>query len=133
LGIAEQTMRTRLFRARTALRTQLEQMLEESLTDLQPSKGFTRSVLVLLPMSPKGVIGAGGALAACAKLLAGLSFALWMAAAQSLAMLGLFTMYSKLEEASFENTPENRPIKAFIRRGYMTMAATIILRWSSGS
>ena len=125
LGIAEQTMRTRLHRARTALRTQLEQMLEESLSDLQPSRGFTRSVLVLLPMSPKGAIGAGGALAVFGKLFAGLSFALWMAAAQSLAMLGLFAMYSKLEEAGFENTPENRPIKAFIRRGYMTMAAMI--------
>ena len=127
LGIAEQTMRTRLHRARTALRAQLEQMLEESLSDLQPSKNFTRSVLVLLPMTPKGgAIGAGGMLAVFGKLFAGLSFALWIAAAQALAMLGLFTMYYKLDEASFENTPENRPIKAFIRRGYMTMAATII-------
>jgi len=126
LGIAEQTMRTRLHRARTALRAQLEQMLEESLADLQPSRGFTRSVLVLLPMSPKGAIGAGGALAVFGKLFAGLSFALWIAAAQALAMLGLYTVYFKLEEASFENTPENRPIKALIRRGYMTMAAMII-------
>ena len=127
LGIAEQTMRTRLHRARTALRAQLEQMLEESLSDLQPSKGFTRSVLVLLPMSPKGAIGAGGALAVFGKLFAGLSFALWIAAAQILAMLGLFTMYSKLDEASLEDTPENRPIKAFIRRGYMKAVAAMFV------
>jgi len=28
-------------------------------------------------------------------------------------------MFSKLDEASLEDTSENRPIKAFIRRGYM--------------
>lgn len=128
LGIAEQTMRTRLHRARMALRAQLEQMLEESLTDLQPSRGFTPSVLVLLPMTPKGgAIGAGGAFAVFGKLFAGLSFVLWIAAAQALAMLGLFTMYSKLDEASFEDTPENRPIKAFIRRGYMKAVAAMFI------
>jgi RNA polymerase sigma-70 factor (ECF subfamily) len=127
LGIAEQTMRTRLHRARTALRAQLEQMLEESLSDLQPSRGFTGSVLVLLPMTPKGAIGAGGALAVFGKLFASLSFVLWIAAAQALAMLGLFTMYSKLDEASLEDTPENRPIKAFIRRRYMILAAVAMV------
>ncbi|MCE5200490.1 MAG: RNA polymerase sigma factor [Armatimonadota bacterium] len=119
LGIAEQTMRTRLHRARTALRAQLEQMLEESLADLQPSKGFTRSVLVLLPMTPKGAIGAGGALAMFGKLFAGISFSLWISVASILLMLGMYTMYSKLDQASLEDTPENRPLKALIRRGYM--------------
>ncbi|MCE5313391.1 MAG: RNA polymerase sigma factor [Armatimonadota bacterium] len=127
LGIAEQTMRTRLHRARKALRAQLEQMLEESLSDLQPSKGFTQSVLVLLPMSPKGAIGASGALAVFGKLFAGLSFALWIAAAQALAMLGLFTMYSKLDEATLEDTPETQPIKAFIRRTYLKGVAAMFV------
>ncbi len=134
LGIAEQTMRTRLHRARTALRDQLERMLEESLSDLQPSKDFTRSVLVLLPMSPKGAIGAGGALAVFGKLFASLSFSLWISAASILPILGLYTMFSKLDEASFEDTPENRPIKAFIRRSYMIMAASMfvafVVYWS---
>ena len=127
LGIAEQTMRTRLHRARMALRTQLEQILEESLSDLQPSKNFTRSVFVLLPMSPKGAIGAGGAFAALGKLFAGFSFVLWIAAAQTLAMLGLFAMYSKLDEASLEDTPENQPIKASIRRSYMKAVAVMFV------
>lgn len=127
LGIAEQAMRTRLHRARRALRSQLEQALEESLSDLQPSKGFTRSVLVLLPMSPKGAIGTGGVLAVLGKLFAGLSFVLWISVASAVAMLGLYTMYSKLDEASLEDTPENRPIKAFIRRGYMIAAASVML------
>jgi len=127
LGIAEQTMRTRLHRARTALRAQLEQILEESLSDLQPSRGFTPSVLVLLLMTPKGAIGAGGALAVFGKLFASLSFVLWIAAAQALAMLGLFTMYSKLDEASLEDKPENQPIKAFIRGDYMKGVAAMFV------
>ena len=127
LGISEQTMRTRLHRARTALRSQLEQMLEESLCDLQPSKNFTRSVLVLLPMSPKGAIGAGGALAVLGKLFASLSFAWWILAVSMLPILGLYTMYSKLDEASLEDKPENQPIKALIRRGYMIGVAAMVV------
>ena len=127
LGIAEQTMRTRLHRARTALRAQLEQMLEESLSDLQPSKNFTRSVLVLLPMSPKGAIGTGGALAVFGKLFAGISFSLWISLASILPMLGLYTMYFKLDQASLEDTPENRPIKAIIRRGYLKAASWMVI------
>ncbi|MDO8683661.1 MAG: sigma-70 family RNA polymerase sigma factor [Armatimonadota bacterium] len=127
LGIAEQAMRTRLHRARTALRAQLEQMLEESLADLQPSKNFTCSVLVLLPMSPKGAIGAGGAFAVFGKLFASLSFALWVSVASGMAVLGIYTMFSKLDEASLKDTPENRPIKAFIRRGYMKAVAAMFV------
>jgi RNA polymerase sigma-70 factor (ECF subfamily) len=126
LGISEQTMRTRLHRARTALRAQLEQMLEESLSELQPSKGFTQSVLVLLPMTPQGAMGAGGALAVLGKLFAGLSFAWWIMLATVLPMLGILAMASKLNEASLEDTPENRPIKALIRRFYKLMGAIAI-------
>ena len=127
-------MRTRLHRARTALRAQLEQMLEESLTDLQPSKNFTRSVLVLLPMSPKGAIGAGGVLAVLGKLFAGLSFALWISLASILPILGLFTMFSKLDEASLEDKPENQPIKTFIRGRYKLLVAAMIFSgfWAAG-
>ena len=130
LGITETALKTRLHRARLALRVQLERKLEDSLSDLQPSPNFTRSVLVLLPFSPKGAIGAGGgALAVFGKLFAGLSFSLWMwiSAASILQLLGLFTMYSKLDEASLEDTPENRPIKAFIRRDYMKAVAAMFV------
>ncbi len=127
LGISEQTMRTRLYRARTALRTQLEQMLEESLSDLQPSKNFTQSVLVLLPMSPQGVIGAGGILAVFGKLFASLSFSFWISVASILPVLGIYTMFSKLDEASLEDTSENQPIKALIRRGYMKAVAAMFV------
>ena len=129
LGITETALKTRLHRARLALRVQLERKLEDSLSDLQPRQGFTRSVLVLLPLSPKGAAGGGGALAVFGKLFAGLSFSLWMwiSAASILWVLGLFTMFSKLDEASLEDTPENRPIKAFIRRDYMKAVAAMFV------
>lgn len=128
LGITEQALRTRLHRARLALRIQLEKNLEEALCDLQPSKNFTRSVLVLLPLSPTGAIGSGGVLGiAFGKLFAGFSFALWIAAAQTIPLLGLFTMYSKLDEVGLEDKPENRPIKAHIRRTYMKAAAAMFV------
>jgi len=127
LGITETALKTRLHRARLALRVQLERKLEDSLADLQPSPNFTRSVLVLLPLSPKGAIGAGGALAVFGKVFASLSFSLWILAASMLSVLGLYTMFSKLDEASLEDTPENRPIKAFIRRVYMKMVAAMFV------
>lgn len=118
LGITEQALRTRLHRARTALREQLEQKLEKSLADLQPSKNFTRSVLVLLPLSPKGAIGTGLAVI-FGKLFASLSFAMWIAAASTLPIAGLYSLISRVEESSFEDVPENQFIRSQIRRGYM--------------
>lgn len=117
LGITEQAMRTRLSRARTALREQLEQRLEESLGELKPSKSFTRSVLALLPLSPKG-IAAGSGLAIFGKLFASLSFAIWMAAAATLPIAGLYSLMSRTDESSISDAPEYQPIKAMIRRDY---------------
>lgn len=117
LGITEQALRTRLHRARTALREHLEHKLEESLGELRPSKTFTRSVLLLLPLSPKGIVGTGIA-AMFAKLLASLSFALWIAAAQTLPIWGLYSLLSRTDESSLSDAPEYQPIKARIRRGY---------------
>lgn len=132
LGITETTLKTRLHRARAALRRQLEQKLEDSLADLKPSKGFTRSVLVLLPLSPKSATGTG-IVAMLGKLFASLSFALWMAAAQTLPILGIYSLISRVEESSFEDVPENKPIKALIRRGYMKavvgMFAGFVIAW----
>ncbi len=81
-------------------------------------------MLVLLPLSPKGVIGSGGVLGiALGKLFASLSFIMWISAAQSLFILGLFTLYSRLDEANIKDTPENQPRKALIRRDYMKAVA----------
>ena len=127
LGITEQTMRTRLHRARTVLRTQLEQMLEESLSDLQPSSGFTRSVLVLLPLSPKGEVGVG-LLAVLGKLSASISFALWMAVSV-LPVWAYFTLLGRLDESSLEDVPQNKAAKSLIRRRY-SKTLFIVFVWS---
>jgi len=132
LGISESALRTRLHRARSALRLQLERKLEDSLADLQPSKGFTRSAMVLLPLSPKGVVGTG-ALAVFGKMFAGLSFALWMAAAQTLPIWGFYSLVSRVEESSLSDVPESQHIKARIRRGYrkvvIVMFAAFVVCW----
>ncbi|MEN6357133.1 MAG: sigma-70 family RNA polymerase sigma factor [Armatimonadota bacterium] len=121
LGIAEQTMRTRLHRARTALRTQLEHMLEESLSDMQPSRGFTRSVIVLLPLTPKGATGVG-LLAVLGKLSASISFMLWTVAVSALPLWVFYSLFSRLEESSLEDAPQNQTARAMIRRVYRKAA-----------
>lgn len=134
LGVTEQALRTRLHRARTALRVQLERKLEDSLTDLQPSSNFTRSVLVLLPLSPKGAVGVGGGvLAIFGKLFAGLSFALWMAAASTLPLWGFYSLLGRVEESSLADVPQNQPARSIIRRGYqkvvLAMFAGFAVAW----
>ena len=126
LGISEQTMRTRLHRARTSLRTQLEQMLEESLSDLQPSKGFTRSVLVLLPLAPKGATGVG-LLAVIGKLSASISFTLWTLAVSALPLWAYFSLLGRVEESSLADVPQNQRARAIIRRTYRKFAYIIFV------
>lgn len=53
--------------------------------------GFTQSVMVLLPVFTKGVIGAGGAFAVLGKLFAGLLFAFWKPVASMLSVSGFYT------------------------------------------
>lgn len=118
LGITEAALKTRMHRARAALRQQLERKLEDSLADLKPSPSFTRSVLVLLPLSPKGVVGASGAIAVFGKLFASLSFVLWMAAASTLPIWGLYSLLGRVEESSLADVPENAAARSIIRRGY---------------
>jgi RNA polymerase sigma factor (sigma-70 family) len=117
LGITEEALRARLFRARMALREQLERRLEDTLDSLQPSKDFTRSVFALLPLSPKGVAGAGGLLAGIGKLLAGLSFVLGLILVQAASMFGIAMWLNRTAQAEIKDTPENQWRKAQVRRG----------------
>ena len=52
LGITEGTFRTRLHRARTALKTELEQVLARDLARLEPNKHITARVMNVLPAGP---------------------------------------------------------------------------------
>ena len=116
LGISESAARTRLHRARIALREQLAERLEDALDTLQPSKQFTHSVMVLLPLSPKGVaLGTGGAIAGMGKLSASVSFALW----PFLASLVVMVTVVKMELANIIDTPQNRFRKTIARRALL--------------
>lgn len=61
LGISETAMKTRLHRARLALRDLLEESLEQSLGALKPEKDISAAVMPLLPSLPIGVAGGGSA------------------------------------------------------------------------
>jgi len=52
LGISEGTFRTRLHRARTSLRSELEQALARDLAQLEPNKHITARVMNVLPAGP---------------------------------------------------------------------------------
>lgn len=117
LGISETALKTRLFRARAALREQLERRLEDTLETLEPSKDFTRSVLMLLPLSPKGAVGAGGVLALLGKVSASFSFFLWTGVASSALTSGLVFWYFKAEEANIrDDRPGSEALKHLLRR-----------------
>ena len=111
LGISENALKARLFRARTALREQLERRLANTLETLEPSKDFTPSVLGLLPLSPKGAaVGSGGVLAVLGKLSASFSFFLWTGLASSALSSVLWFWYFKAEEANIREDYAGREV-----------------------
>lgn len=126
LGITEQAMRTRLHRARRVMRVQLERMLGESLSGLQPGSGFTRSVIILLPLAPKGAAGVG-LLAGLGKLSASVSFLLWGLAASALSGWAYSSLIGRVEESSLPDVPQNRRARAMIRGAYRNMAYLVFV------
>jgi len=127
LGISETALKTRLFRARAALREHLERRLEDTLVTLEPGKNFTPSVLALLPLSPKGAVGTGGVLALLGKLGAGLSFMVWSTVAQSLLIYGVMRWHFKAEEANIkDDAPGSEKAKAILRRGAVWVTVIMV-------
>ena len=127
LGISETALKARLFRARAALRQQLEQRLEDTLESLEPGKDFNRRVLALLPLSPKGAAGAGGLLALLGKLAAGLSFILWSTLAQSVIVYGFMRWHFNAEAANIkDDVPGSARAKATLKRGAIWVTATMV-------
>ena len=72
LGISETAMKTRLHRARIALRGRMEEALESSLSGLGPRPHFTAGLMPLLPSLPLATTGMGGLSAAAKGLLWGM-------------------------------------------------------------
>ncbi len=124
LGISESTMKTRLHRARHALRGRLEEKLEDSLAALGPRGNFSAGVIALLPSSPwlaGAGVGVGGA-SALSKLLTGfaqfaiLPIVLLMSLFNAAYAALYFGWLGKLESANLVPGPGQRARQQVIRR-----------------
>lgn len=103
LDISEGAMKTRLYRARQALRGLLDEHLEESLERLRPPKDFSRRVMALLPSMPWCMgIGVGVGAAKPFGWLAGSLFGFILPVALNAAM---FRWYVKLEHDNLKAGP----------------------------
>lgn len=127
LGLSETALKTRLHRARIALRAQLERRLEDTFESLEPSQGFDRSVLAALPLAPKGVIGAGGIAAAAGKAMAGLGLALWMLLAQAGFTSAIVWWFTRSEAANIKDAPENQFRKVALKRLAVQLGIVVII------
>lgn len=127
LGISETALKARLHRARTALRAHLESRLEDTFESLEPSQGFTRSVLGALPLMPNGVLGGGGIAAVLAKSVAGLGFVLWMVLAQVSVTSGLMWWFARSEAANIKDTPENQFRRVVLKRMVVQMGILVVV------
>jgi RNA polymerase sigma-70 factor (ECF subfamily) len=78
LDLSEGTFKTRLHRARTALRSQLEATLEDGLESLRPPAHLAHSIMLALPASSGMGLAGGGVGAVLAKLLPGAFFVLFI-------------------------------------------------------
>jgi len=133
LGISEAAMKTRLHRARRALRGQLEEKLDSSLSALGARKGFSAGVMLLLPSTPL----AAGALAGSsiivkffgglAKSLLSLSMLLWMSLVQCISVVAMFGWFGKLEAANLVPGPGTRFRKRLIRSGVIAIIIGVVL------
>ncbi|MEN9674810.1 MAG: polymerase sigma factor SigW [Verrucomicrobiota bacterium] len=78
LGLSETAFKTRLHRARHALRAVLESRLEESLAELRPSSQFAGVVMLALPLGKPGLVAFGAAFGTIGTVLP--AFAGWLLA-----------------------------------------------------
>jgi RNA polymerase sigma factor (sigma-70 family) len=126
LGIRESAMKTRLHRARQALREHLEEKIEQSLAALDPPCNFSASVMILLPAKPLGVVGVGGgfsilgkAVSSVGKMAASLSFILWMTLGQVAFFYLFMSWFSRMESSNIHDKPENQFRKDLLKRNVL--------------
>lgn len=134
LGLSESAVKTRLHRARGALRGRLEEQIERDLKGLAPRKDFTASIMFILPAKPLGVIGLGGASSLVAKaagwfysLIPTLLMALWMAVCQAGFSYLLVGWFNRMEASNLIDKPENRFRRAVLKRNTLAFAACMAL------
>ncbi|MCE5231611.1 sigma-70 family RNA polymerase sigma factor [bacterium] len=133
LGLSEVAVKTRLHRARCALRGRLEEQIERNLRGLAPRKDFAASVMVLLPAKPLGIVGAGGGASLLSKaggwllgLFPMMIFALWMTVGQAGFSYLIMSWYMRMEAANIVDKPENAFRKTLLRRQALTMSLGVL-------
>ncbi|MBN1902497.1 sigma-70 family RNA polymerase sigma factor [Candidatus Sumerlaeota bacterium] len=124
LNITEDAMKTRLHRARKALRDEMEQRLENALQNLKPGKKFSGSIMSLLPASPMGTTGFGGILF---KWFAGLSFLFWISLGQIFVFGSFMTWIGRKMEGNIQDSPEHRFRKSILRRNRIIVIAMVFV------
>lgn len=98
LGISETAMKTRLHRARAALRGRLETELENSISQLGPRSDLSMAIMPLLPTASATPFGIGGiAQGVFGKSLLSASFFFWMMLSQLAVTTVFFAWLGKLE------------------------------------
>ena len=131
LGISEAAMKTRLHRARQALRGRLEEELERSLAGLGPRAGFSASIMPALPAAPLATAGIGGAVAKAlgffGKSLVSLSVLFWMSLFQGAFVAAMFGWFGRLEAANLAAGPGHGVRKRVIRSNVVALAIVATL------
>ncbi len=135
IGIREEAMRTRLHRARRALRVKMEDHLGDELRELAPRRNLAPVVMPLLPIEPIGLAWAGGssvaskALSWFGALPAGFGIMLWMWLSKAGFFYLLLRWFAGMESANLIQRPENDFRRARLRRNarQVGLAALLIM------
>lgn len=129
LGIQESAMKTRLHRARTALREEIERGLADSLRRLQPDQDLSHSVMTLIPPCP---IAAGGSLSLLGKVGAmlstwftGLGLMLWMGFAQIAVFYFLMSWMSRMYSANIREGFRHQFRKDILRHNMIIVVLSV--------
>lgn len=133
LGLSEEAVKTRLHRARKALRGKLEGEIERELDGLSPRKNFVASVMLVLPGNTIGTAGIGGGVSLIGKAAAGLNsllahalFGLWMTLGQTTFFYLFMRWFARMEAANLIDRPENDFRKALLRRNVLTITVAAL-------
>jgi RNA polymerase sigma-70 factor, ECF subfamily len=133
LSISETAFKTRLHRAREAMRGLLEERIEETFEGLKPDNRFNGAVMALLPSAPIGLSATSGV-----GIAAGLRSAAagwWFGVAQVLLPLflmlglsyGLMRLYTGLDISEMKDSPLKKHRAKQVKTGYLGLVVVVLI------
>lgn len=130
LDLSESAVKTRLHRARQALRDEMEKKLGDALEGLHPSPKTTSAIMAILPMAPIGVGGglglAGQVGAAIAKFNASILMHIWTMFAQFIPFSILMTWFSNQQAENIVDAPEQQYRKTLWKQHAITVIVMVV-------